>query len=254
MGALAGPILGSLRRTDAYPEVDPATVGISFVDILFALAAGVVLAPTQAWASNSAKNHLSLPEVFNLGVALSVILCSFIGYHNSTNRPRFKIRFMNVSFVKFFLDISMVVVYFILAGFAAESPPSLRSVSLLVLLTFGLYLLWDFAGWYEASDARYEAAWNEAKDDPDRPDVSKPWQAMDRRRTIPTVLGLLATLIVCLYAWLTAVPPSTPTVFVVDVLLILILFAYRVRKDILWRRSRSAAKRLQAGQEFTTSH
>ena len=225
------------------PELDPATVGISYVDILFALAVGVVLDPVKSWASSPAKNPLPLPEVLNLAVSLTVILCSFIGYHNSTNRPRFKIRFVNISFIKFFLDISMVVVYFILAGFAAQSPPTLRAETLLILIAFALYLMWDFAGWYEASDPRYKAVWCAAMEDELRTDVNAntPWRGMERKRAIPTAVGLFLTLGLCLYTWKTAVPPTPQTVFIVDGMLIAVLFIYRVAKDTLWRTPKEQA-------------
>ena len=83
------------------PTIDRTTSGISFVDILFALAVGEVLAPLVPWAANHAKHSLPAPIVWNLAVALVLILTSFIGYHNSQNRPLFTVRFVNVSLCKF---------------------------------------------------------------------------------------------------------------------------------------------------------
>jgi hypothetical protein len=232
-----GGILRFLRNLNpsAKPELDPATVGISFVDILFALAAGVALAPLQSWASDTAKNHLPPSEIANVVVALALILGSFIGYHNSTNRPRFKIRFVNVSFIKFTLDISMVVVYFLVAGFASASPSSVRYEALLITVVFGLYLLWDFAGWYEASDPRYENSWKDAFADKNRPDVTKPWKPMDRSRAIPTAAGLVLSAGLFWHTLTVSVPPSRDSVLVVDALFVVILFGYRLSKDLMGR-------------------
>ena len=178
------PVDGQIRRMDALPEVDPATVGISFVDILFALAAGVVLAPVQSWASDTAKNHLSFSGGFEPNRRPDSNTLQLHRLSQQHEPAKIQDSFHQYQLRQVFLDISMVVVYFILAGFAAQSPPSARAVSLLVLVAFGLYLLWDLAGClYESSDSRYEAAWNTAKNDPDRPDVSasQEWPGMDRK-------------------------------------------------------------------------
>ena len=232
-----GRVLRLLRGLNpmARPELDPATVGISFVDILFALAAGVALAPLQSWASNTAKHHLPPSEIANVVVALALILGSFIGYHNSANRPRFKIRFVNVSFVKFTLDIAVVVVYFLVAGFASASPSSIRDESLLITIAFALYLLWDIAGWYEASDPRYENSWNIAFKNQARPDVTTPWTPMNRTRAIPTAVGLVLSAGIFWYASTGPVPPSKDSVLVVDAFFVSILFGYRLSKDLMGR-------------------
>ena len=132
----------------ARPDDRPTTSGISFVDILFALAVGEVLAPSCR-GRPAMRRAPPAPIVWNLAVALVLILTSFIGYHNSQNRPLFTVRFVNVSLCKFVLDISTVIVYFLFASYAVVSPAQTQTLLLLVVLVFGLYLLWDTTSWYE---------------------------------------------------------------------------------------------------------
>jgi hypothetical protein len=220
-----------LRRSARDPRIDPTTSGISFVDILFALAVGEVLLPLVPWAANHTAHSMPAPIVWNLAAAIVLILTSFIGYHNSENRPRFTIRFINISFCKFFLDISMVIVYFLFASFASVTPAQTQSLLLLVLLVFGLYLLWDFAGWYEKKRGRYKQIWEKAYADPNRPDIVDAWTDVNYWRAFPTLIGLV--LAAALYGW--SLHQSTPLpnndVVIVNIGVIGGLLAYRIAKD-----------------------
>jgi hypothetical protein len=209
------------------PKIDPTTSGISFVDILFALAVGEILMPLAPWAEDHTRHPLPAPVVWNLVVGIVLILTSFIGYHNSENRPRFKIRFINISFWKFFLDILMVVVYFLFASFASVSPSQTQSLLLLVMLVFSLYVLWDLAGWYEKRFGEYKDVWEEAYIDPNRPDIVDAWTDVNYFRVIPTLVCLLIT--AAIFAW--SLHQRTPLphrdVINIDIFLILLLFALR---------------------------
>src|ERR1700735_2102326 len=112
------------------PRIDPTTSGITFVDILFALAVGRVLLAIGPWASNHNTHSLPAPVMVGLATAIILILTSFIGYHNSENRPRFKIKFFNIGFFKFILDVSMVVVYFVFAAYASINPVPIQTLLL----------------------------------------------------------------------------------------------------------------------------
>jgi hypothetical protein len=96
-------------------------------------------------------------------------LTSWIGYHNSRNRPRFVIGFFNWPFVQFVLDVAMVVVY-AFAVFTAEgltqgatSSPAVFPEALLVFISFVLYVAWDQVGVRLKKSSEYEKAWNDAK-------------------------------------------------------------------------------------------
>jgi hypothetical protein len=81
-------------------EIDPSTIGVSFVDILFALAVGQVFAPVADWAQHPLTSSLPAANWLQLGVALVITITSWIGYHASANRAQFKITFFNVEFFK----------------------------------------------------------------------------------------------------------------------------------------------------------
>jgi hypothetical protein len=217
------------------PTIDRTTSGISFVDILFALAVGEVLAPLVPWAANHAKHALPAPIVWN------------IGYHNSQNRPLFTVRFVNVSLSKFALDILTVIVYFLFASYAAVSPAQTQTLLLLVVLVFGLYLLWDTASWYEKKRSIYRTAWTTAAADPDRPDVvDGAWTAFDYRRAVSTGVGLLA--MGGLYAWSLQQRTPLPShdVIAVNVLVIVVLLGYRIAKDNIPPRTPTAPEAPEA--------
>ena len=113
----------------------------------------------------------------------------------------FKIRFVNVSFCKFFLDISMVIVYFLFASFASVSPPQSQTLLLLLLIVFGLYVLWDLAGWYEKTRGKdtYKPVWDAAFADANRPDIVDEWTDVNYFRILPTMGALVIA--AGLYAW-----------------------------------------------------
>ena len=125
-----------------------------------------------------------------------------------------------------------MIVYFLFASYAAVSPAQTQTLLLLVLLVFGLYLLWDGASWYEKTRSIYRTAWTKAVADPDRPDVvDGAWTAFDYRRVVPTGVGQLA--IGGLYAWSLQQRTPLPShdVITVNVLVIVVLLAYRIAKD-----------------------
>ncbi len=213
------------------PQIDPATTGITFVDILFALAVGVALDPVAKWATHPKLNPLPRGNAMNLGVAIVVILTSFIGYHNSVNRPRFKIRFVNIQLIKFLLDILMVAVYFAIAAFAAKKPAVARPETVLVAVTFLLYVLWDLTGWYEKGRSVYKIAWLAARKDQNRPDVQDPWYKTNYWRILPTLSGLLLSSLLAAWTWGLQRPITFKNLAWCDGLLFAILLIYRVVKD-----------------------
>ena len=220
----------------APPEIDPTTIGISFVDILFALVVGQVLDPVGKWAVHPHEQPLPLAVVVHLVVALVITTTSWIGYHNSANRARFKLRFPNVELAKFTLDIAMVVVYFLLASYALRTPLNSRPETLLVFIAFVLYLLWDYAGvWQKRGGVKnlYPAIWKQVQDDPTRHDIVEDWKPTDWRRIRATFWGLLATgitFVVVRFCFSKATVTSMGSV-VVDAILLAILLLYRVAKD-----------------------
>lgn len=84
-------------------------------------------------------------------------LTSWIGYHNSANRPRYLIGFPNLPLLQFLLDIFMVVLYWLTAVTAERvviDPDGVRHVesasasqeAMFVAIAFVLYVVWDIVG------------------------------------------------------------------------------------------------------------
>jgi hypothetical protein len=217
------------------PKLDPATIGISFVDILFALAIGQILDPIKSWGQDPKKNSLPLPVAMQLAVVLVLTLTSWVGYHSSSNRPRFRLGFFNLDLLKFTLDVAMVVVYFVAAAVAARPTVSLRTEALLITTAFGLYALWDLAGVLQKQgpDNAYERVWNDAHNNPARPDVIEPWKPTNWWRIFWTFVGLIlfgGFLVVTLNV--NAFRSPTPTeVVIADSAIIVGLISYRYAKD-----------------------
>lgn len=217
------------------PKLDPATIGISFVDILFALAVGQVLDPIKNWGEDPTKNPLPLPVWTQLAVVLVLILTSWVGYHSSANRPRFRLGFFNLELAKFALDVAMVVVYFVAAAVAARSAPSLRVLALTVMICFGFYAAWDLVGVRQKAgvDNPYKAEWERVKADTARPDVVEPWSPTRWARICVTFGGLAITtgFFACTLEIERLRHPSRWVVVTADFVAIVALLIYRAAKD-----------------------
>ena len=202
------------------PRLDPGSVGISFIDILFALAVGQVLDPVKNWGENPKTNPLPLPVWTQLAVVLVLILTSWVGYHNSVNRPRFRLGFFNWELAKFVLDVAMVVVYFLAAAIAARAVPTLRVEALMVMVAFGLYALWDAAGAIQKwgsdkpdSTNPYKLEWERIRADKNRPDVgeSENWSPTNWTRIRITWVFLAITAVFVIVTLVIRPPaPSHP--------------------------------------------
>lgn len=214
-------------------RLDPGHVGITFVDVLFAFVIGLALTPLGTWWK------ISLAGRMHLGVAVSLTLFSWIGYHNSANRPRWAIGFINLPFVCFILDISMVVTY-AFAVFTAEtithgaSPiASLLPEAWVVAVSFVLYLLWDRANYRLKLDRKYKDAWTRAQERGVlKPTDMFPIDIPKRRRTTVVCLWLsLASLGVAYLNHRMFYAPSRLSVVGFDAWLILLLLSYRIAKQ-----------------------
>ncbi|MGH9123797.1 MAG: hypothetical protein ACRDZ8_03595 [Acidimicrobiales bacterium] len=216
------------------PEIDPASIGVSFVDILFALAVGQVFLPVALWAEDPVKNPLPLVSWLHLGVALTITITSWIGYHASANKARFQPQFVNVELVKLVLDISMVAVYFMLAAYAVHQPVETKPETLLVVVAFGLYTCWDLASAWQKGrrpNNPYREAWGRVFSDRSRPDVSKPWRPTDWGRVRATWVALLLAAVVGAYTWMGHGRPTQVRSILTDVALMAILIGYRILKE-----------------------
>lgn len=228
-------------RFGADPRIDDATVGINFVDVLFAIVIGFALTPIDDW------RDVPTAGWWHLAVAATLTLTSWVGYHNSANRLRFVIGFPNLPLLQFLLDIVMVVVYGLTVFSAEATPgvpgapvePSARPEAFLVLLAFVLYALWDGVGVLIRGAPAYRAAWDRAlarRTDLDLEPMRARDDPADRRRRRVTVVGI--ALAAAVYVWATSVDgtdpaPSVAAVALVDAALIVLLVAYRMAKEVV---------------------
>jgi hypothetical protein len=185
-----------------------------------------ILTPLQRWWTIPATgwSHLVVAFVLTIG--------SWIGYHTSANRPRYSIKFVNLPFAQFVLDIAMVIAYWLTAATAPlpehstlrDLPaPTASAVpeSVLVLAAFVLYVLWDRVSKIMQSKDYYINA------------QSKPWAPGRRKITVMCALGACLIAAVAGYAnhnW----RGQRSWVIGLDVALILLLVGYRAAKEI-WR-------------------
>ncbi len=197
------------------PAPDTAAVGVSFVDVLFALVIARVLEPFAE------VQKLTGPGIVHLVLAGILTLTSWIGYHNSLNRPKFFIRFPNLPLWQFLLDISMVVVYWLTAVTAehVESPvtppPTALPEAVLVAISFLLYVAWDYVALAIRRNPDYYLR-------PMSGDVKA-------RRNVTVLCFVLSAGVLGAVFWLA--PDTDGAVYLVDGLLIALLVGFRLLKE-----------------------
>lgn len=207
-------------------RLDRSQVGITFIDVLFALVVGQILGPLVAW------DELPSTAFFHMAVAFVLTVASWIGYHNSFNRPHYFIGFVNLPLWQFCVDALLVIVYWWTAIYIegryafgsgeVERLPSAKPETLFVAASFLLYVVWDDI----AKRMRYSDRYKLFGEDLDK----------GRRRTVSQVcFGL--SVIIALMAWWTD-PSSTLWICLIDITLIVLLIGYRVAKETVGGRPR----------------
>jgi len=203
--------------TDSPYSIDRSKVGLGFVEVLFALVVGKILEPIS-WHGTAA---IPWPARTQLILAAVVTLTSWVGYHNSINRPQFKITFMNWPLAQSVIDILLVADYWLLATSAQtnmKAKPSASPQAILVLAAFVLYLLWDLVGWKIGSSRSYAQL-----RDADNPWVFRPW------RLAVTAGGVVAAAVTTGIAL--AIDSTAMAVIVMNIVLIGEVLAYRWLKE-----------------------
>lgn len=197
-------------------DKDDKEVGINFVDILFALVIGEALL-----ALNRA---LQMPAagVAHLVFAAVLTITSWIGYHRSRHRYtgiiNFDVRRASnlLPLAKFFLDIVLVVLYWVAVqttewGFSAKGQsPSWRWTTMIAASVFAAYVLWDLVAWLSDGAAR------------------GPYR--NGRRMVSVVFFVVTLIVLGVAAWWS--PSGNYEVALIDWLLVLVVLAYRIAKDV----------------------
>jgi hypothetical protein len=196
-------------------QLDDKLVGITFIDVLFALVIGQLLQPFAT------TRHVPLAGMAHLLVGGVVTIGSWIGYHNSLSRPHYVIRFVNLPLAQFLIDIALVVVYWLLAITAEGANPAIpRPTSAVpearyVAVAFLLYGAWDLVA---LRIRRVEAAASGATG-----------TNVPARRRVTYSFAIISLLTWGLVSWMD--PRSTPIVIVADAWLIVVAVAYRMAKE-----------------------
>src|SRR2546422_32421 len=120
-------------------------VGLTFVDVLFALVAGKIL------DTATKTDQITGEGWWHLAVAAVLVLMSWVGYHTSRKRST-NIAFFNLPLLQFGIDVALVVLYWAAVVFVERTTPLAMQTSalpqaLIIGLVFLLYVSWDLTAW-----------------------------------------------------------------------------------------------------------
>lgn len=195
--------------------IDETRAGLSFIEVLFALVVARALDPLA--------NYSKIPGVglSHLAVAFVLTVTSWIGYHNSWNRPRYFIRFANLPLWQFVIDVALVIAYWLCAVSAEGTGTDLghsvsaRPEALLVAISFVLYGLWDWVGYaIRKSDLYFK---------------SPPGKDVPARRYVTIVCAVVAGVFAA-GIWVTD-PTSKGVIIAIDVVLVVLILLFRFAKE-----------------------
>jgi hypothetical protein len=205
-----------VRQRQRPTSIDETRVGLSFIEVLFALVVARALDPLADFSK--------IPGVglSHLAVAFVLTVTSWIGYHNSWNRPRYFIRFANLPLWQFVIDVLLVVAYWFTAvsaegtGTGLGKDVSARPEALCVAIAFVLYCLWDQVGVAIRRSDLYEK--------------SPPSRDVPRRRYVTRWCAAIAV-VFAVFVW-SINPRSSTVIIVIDWLLIALILAFRFTKEM----------------------
>jgi hypothetical protein len=232
------------------PELIRLDTSLRYTDILFGFVIREIFLRLQYW------QNLDRYAWMHLSTCLALVLGSWIGYRRSLNRTSYEVKFFNLPFFRFLLDQAMLILYFQIVGSTpvdlgkpttvsatsvslAPDPSTLANITVkLLFFIFLLYWLWDILGIRMAvsnvsGKPRYPDVRDNVKDNSivDETRYQKPdWTGFG---ITSGCFGLIAVLF-----FLSSKGPTSclmpTTLFIV---VILLLLAYRVGKEIRtsWR-------------------
>ena len=168
-----------------------------------------------------------IAAVLHLAVAIVLAIASAVGYYNSRHVPKLKITYCNLPLLQTLLDVTMVIVYYLLVDFI-ESPAraaDARPEAILVSISFALYALWDFVHYRIEKDEYSQVALRK---------VPKDCVDYGYRRGVTLGFFVAVLLVTGIYYLLFAVNVLVgkgPTV-VIDLVLLALLILYRAFKSL----------------------
>jgi hypothetical protein len=203
----------------------PAVDQLGFLDLLYAIPLGDL----AMRVSGAELDQVSLAAWSALTVIVATIVLSWIGLHKNRaeltdenklrHLPAGQIPFWSLRFVQFLIEIVIIGMYFAMGLFlklptanqSPVGPPAEDWLTGLLLLIFGLYLVWD------CLDKRL------AKTDPQ-------WRETASRGLIVTLISL-APLVAIYVAAVATRPRSAVPVIAINIFLVIFLYSYRYAQD-----------------------
>ncbi|MGD0056208.1 MAG: hypothetical protein ABSC34_12330 [Acidimicrobiales bacterium] len=219
-------------------EVDLAQSVAIFIDLLFAIVLTELLSSLGKRVWGPPQHGVTTTYMSHFAVAAAFTLVSWVAYHGTGNKHRFKIRFFNIQFFKFVVEILIVVVYFLMAANVIANPPSCRNDVILGICAFVCYGLWDFIIKRELNDTRYKDAWEDYAEKLTPHGAA--WPKYEGIRVWMTWISLAVLVILSLlFLWLTST--STIQILVGNYFLVCYVVIFRVVRDAKHRVSTSGA-------------
>lgn len=234
------------------PEIDDTLkTGLGLIDLLFGLALGLAFAQTL-----NGYGKISAAGWGQLILAVVTIVLSWVGYHNSRQRGLWMLKFVNRPLVQYLVDFLIIAAYWALvvtaegippvAGAstaAALNQPSAAPESLLLLVIFVLYFVWDLLEIGINENDRYRKT-RDASLENDDLSANVRVHAGDRSRQRMTALFL--AILGLVYAGVLGTDPTdSVTVAVIDVILGALLVVYRLAQT--WAATPATQARTGSG-------
>jgi hypothetical protein len=184
---------------------DASKTSLTFTDVIF----GLVI--TQIFVQAVPYSKLQPEVLLHLGLALVVVIGSYIGYRKSLKRRDVPLSFFSWPLIRFGLDLAMIFCYYLLAVTPNTSTnPALKSVdpkfdATMIAIIFLLYLLWDVVSGImsHSYEVKYEGSRTAITVGALVLCLLVLWMAHHLHRTTNETLGIDAALIgiVLLYRW-----------------------------------------------------
>jgi hypothetical protein len=222
-----------LHRLHAGPaELDSDKAGVSFIDVLFGLVVAAVATVAISQATTNLKTAFvqsavsSLVVYTQLAVAFVLTVTSWVGYHGSHQRSRFKLKFVNLPLLQFTDDVLLLGLYsaavFTVSGSGFVTSESGRAQVVVLACVFLGYVLWDsLSEWMRGSNLyRTVMVW--------RPVKSSGEPTFSYRFLITGAFFLIIS-ISAAAVWLTE--PVGGALVAVNIGIIVLLILYRALQD-----------------------
>jgi hypothetical protein len=214
------------------PEVGRIDTSLRYTDILFGFVIKELFVRLQNWSLIGSQVRLQLV------VGTVLVLCSWIGFRRSLNRPLYEVKFFNLPLMMFVTDQLMLILYFRIAVMttldgtvsASDVDPTARTLQLLFWV-FVLYGIWDFFAIWMAYSKRWTGSISEPRY------FAIEGGAISKKSSIPNWPGFIITFAggVLLYILLKLSCALTWDVQMIGS--VVVLLAYRFVKEIRtsWR-------------------